>query len=122
MALVRIDYVRPKRAEFVQTIARQVEAVMANVLNVPSAENYVICQGHDATHVCHAPGDCGPERLVETVFIQITLNQGRTPELKARFFERLNTTLAQTGLLKPENIFVNLVEVAHENWSFGRAS
>ena len=44
---------------------------------------------------------------------------GRSAELKAKFFSELNQKLVGTRYLEAENIFINLVEVARENWSFG---
>jgi phenylpyruvate tautomerase PptA (4-oxalocrotonate tautomerase family) len=55
------------------------------------------------------------------VFIQITLNRGRSPELKNEFFQTLTQSIASSGHAQAENIFINLVEVARENWSFGKS-
>lgn len=43
--------------------------------------------------------------------VQITLNEGRTVE----FAQRLNAELD----VRMEDVFVSLVEVKKENWSFG---
>jgi phenylpyruvate tautomerase PptA (4-oxalocrotonate tautomerase family) len=94
---------------------------MQTVLGVPPRENYIVCQEHPPGAVLHAPGDCPPERLDQLVFIQITLNQGRSLELKADFYRSLTQALVSTGWVQADNIFINLVEVARENWSFGTA-
>jgi len=53
------------------------------------------------------------------VFIQITLNAGRSVELKKAFYKRIADDLhAQLGV-RTEDVFINLIEVAKENWSFG---
>jgi 4-oxalocrotonate tautomerase len=64
---------------------------------------------------------CPPERLDQLVFIQITLNQGLSAELKADFYRKLAQALVATGYVQAENVFINLAEVARENWSFGNA-
>ena len=119
MAIVRVDYPENKPAGFASTLANVINSSMQSVLGVPPRENYVICQEHKNASLLHAPGDCPPERLARIVFIQITLNQGRSPELKAAFFGTLTQAIAASGLVEAENIFINLVEVARENWSFG---
>ena len=119
MAIVRIDYCRPLDTSQRQDLASCINATMQTVLGVPPAENYVICQAHDPAAILHAPDQCPLERRAELVFVQITLNQGRSPELKEQFFRALNATLAESTPFRPENIFINLVEVARENWSFG---
>ena len=95
---------------------------MQEVLGVPPLENYIVCQSYPKAAILHAPGACPPDRLEKIVFVQITLNQGRSTELKTKFFGELNRKLVGTGYLQAENIFINLVEVARENWSFGNAN
>jgi phenylpyruvate tautomerase PptA (4-oxalocrotonate tautomerase family) len=51
--------------------------------------------------------------------IQITLNHGRTLPMKRRFYKAVSQMLAQSPGIRPQDVFVNLVEVAKENWSFG---
>jgi len=120
MAIVRIDL--PAALAASATVASEtVNSVMQEVLGVPPAENYVVCQLHQPGLLLHAPGQVAPERLSRIVFVQITLNLGRTPELKARFFGALTDRLAAAGLRR-EDVFINLVEVARENWSFGQTA
>ena len=79
-----------------------------------------MCQAHEAGMLLHDPENVSQDRLGKIVFVQITLNQGRTDELKEKFFSELTSRIsAETGEL-PQNVFINLVEVAKTNWSFGR--
>jgi 4-oxalocrotonate tautomerase len=124
MALVRIDYCNQRdkfpSQEFGQIAARVVNNVMAQVLNVPMSENYVVAQSHAKENLLHNPENVSPERLASIVFIQITLNTGRSPELKTTFYDALTTALGKTLNAPPTDVFINLVEAAKENWSFGR--
>jgi phenylpyruvate tautomerase PptA (4-oxalocrotonate tautomerase family) len=119
MAIVRVDYCLPLDSTQHQRLAASINTTMQTVLGVPPRENYVVCQRHEVDAILHAPDDCPRERRTELVFIQITLNQGRSPELKQQFFRTLTAAVAQSTPFRPENIFINLVEVARENWSFG---
>ncbi len=119
MAIVRVDFSNNQPAEFTSAVGGAINSAMQEVLGVPPLENYIVCQGHPNAAILHAPDTCPPERLEKIVFVQITLNQGRTAELKAKFFSELNQKLVGTGYLQAENIFINLIEVARENWSFG---
>lgn len=120
VAIVRIDFSTTQSAEFGKAVAVVVDRVMTEVLSVPARENFIVCQAHDAGMLLHDPDNISPERLDKVVFIQITLNQGRTDELKDRFFSELTSRIAsETGALR-QNVFINLVEVAKSNWSFGR--
>lgn len=53
------------------------------------------------------------------VLIQITLNQGRTVEMKKAFYQRVANDLHEKLGVRREDVFINLVEVVKENWSFG---
>lgn len=120
MAIVRVDFTKGQPANFAQTVAMTVNSVMQKVLNVPTKENFVVCQAHDAEMLLHDPDNVTAERLGGIVFIQITLNQGRSPELKSAFFSTLNRAICEATTLRPEDVYINLIEVARENWAFGR--
>jgi phenylpyruvate tautomerase PptA (4-oxalocrotonate tautomerase family) len=51
--------------------------------------------------------------------IQITLNQGRTLDMKRALYKRIAEKLAAAPGIQKEDVMVNLVEVPKENWSFG---
>ena len=51
--------------------------------------------------------------------IQITLASGRTVELKKALFKTGAEFLATEQGFRKEDVFINLVEVGRENWSFG---
>ena len=121
MALVRIDFSGQQAPGFAEKAAALVNRVMCDLLSVPEAENFVISQAHASGALLHDPLNCPSERRDQIVFIQITLNQGRSAELKARFFAALTEKLVAAVNAKPENVYINLVEVARENWSFGQA-
>lgn len=53
------------------------------------------------------------------MFIQITLSEGRTVEMKQAFYKAVADGLHERLKLRREDIFINLVEVKKENWSFG---
>jgi 4-oxalocrotonate tautomerase len=51
--------------------------------------------------------------------VQITMSTGRKPQQKRKLFQRMAEILAESPGLKPQDLVINLVEVAWENWSFG---
>jgi phenylpyruvate tautomerase PptA (4-oxalocrotonate tautomerase family) len=61
----------------------------------------------------------GIQRSDKVVFVQITLSAGRKPQQKRKLFQRMAEILAESAGLKPQDLVINLVEVAWENWSFG---
>ena len=61
----------------------------------------------------------GIHRSDACIFLQITLNSGRSTELKQRFYKALADHLYEGVTIRKEDVLINLVEVAKENWSFG---
>jgi phenylpyruvate tautomerase PptA (4-oxalocrotonate tautomerase family) len=53
------------------------------------------------------------------VIVQITLSAGRSLHLKRALYQTIAARLAAAVQLRPEDVWINLVEVAKENWSFG---
>lgn len=53
------------------------------------------------------------------MFIQITLNEGRTTEQKKLLFKTIAEGLNKEAGVRLEDVFISLVEVKRENWSFG---
>jgi 4-oxalocrotonate tautomerase len=126
MAIARIDYCNQRDVnlphDFGSSAARVVNQVMAEVFSIPMSENYVVAQAHAKQDLLHNPENVSLERLASIVFIQITLNSGRSAELKTTFYETLTAELSKALSVPPADVFINLVEVAKENWSFGRSN
>jgi phenylpyruvate tautomerase PptA (4-oxalocrotonate tautomerase family) len=63
----------------------------------------------------------GDERslmVVDLVMIRITVNEGCTIELKKALYKAIAEGLQTLVGLKPQDVFISLVEVKKENWSF----
>jgi 4-oxalocrotonate tautomerase len=119
MPLVRIDLRSGKSQEYRRAIGEAVHQCMVEVLNVPPDDRFQISTEHDANALVYDPTYLGISRSDDIVIIQITLNQGRTVEMKRRFYSAVAQALASRPGIRPEDLFVSLVEVGKENWSFG---
>jgi 4-oxalocrotonate tautomerase len=65
------------------------------------------------------PQYLGIQRSDKVVFIQITLSAGRKPGQKRALYRRIVELLGKSPGVRPEDVVINLVEVAWEDWSFG---
>jgi 4-oxalocrotonate tautomerase len=74
---------------------------------------------HPADGFVFDPTYLGIQRSADCVFIQITLNEGRTVEQKQRFYKAVADGLHARLDRRHEDVLINLVEVKKENWSFG---
>jgi len=92
---------------------------MVETINVPENDNFQIITEHEANGLIYDPDYLGIHRSNGIIVIQVTLNEGRTTEMKKAFYKMVAESLHQELGLSKEDIFLNLVEVKKENWSFG---
>ena len=119
MPLVRIYLMQGKPAEFRRRIGEIVYQTMVATINVPPKDNFQIITEHNEDSLIYDPGYLNIQRTEGIMIIQITLNEGRTVELKKAFYKRLAERLHGELGIQMEDIFISLVEVKKENWSFG---
>jgi 4-oxalocrotonate tautomerase len=119
MPLVRIDLAQGKPSDYRKTIGQVVYEAMTETLNVPSNDRFQVITEHPAEGFVFDPIYLGIQRSEDCIFIQVTLNAGRTVEQKKRFYKAVADGLEERLGLRPQDAFINLVEVTKENWSFG---
>ena len=118
MPLVRIDLPQSIDADRAQRIGETINKAMMEVINVPNGDKFQVITRHPPEGRNLTSEYLGIEYSANLVLIQITLNHGRTVELKREFYRRVANDLAELGLRK-QDVVINLVEVPKENWSFG---
>lgn len=119
MPLVRISLRQGKSAAYRQAIGEAVHRAMVETINVPPLDRFQVITEHGSEGLIYDPGYLGIARTDDVVVIQITLNAGRTPELKKALYARIVELLRQNPGIRPEDVLISLVEVTRENWSFG---
>lgn len=119
MPLVRIDLAEGKSAEHRKRIGEIVYNAMRETINVPADDKFQIIAEHPLEEMNFPQSYLGIEYSTGIVIIQITLNGGRTVDMKKAFYKRIADDLHTQLKIRREDVFINLVEVAKENWSFG---
>jgi phenylpyruvate tautomerase PptA (4-oxalocrotonate tautomerase family) len=119
MPLIRIDLIEGKSEEYRTTIAAVVYDTMRETMNVPKDDRFMVIAEHPSENFIADPNYLGVQRTKDCVFIQLTLNAGRSLDQKRAFYRAVADGLNQRLKLRREDVFINLVEVNKENWSFG---
>ncbi len=119
MPLVRIALMRGKGEDFGRKLGEVIYRAMRETMNVPPKDNFQIITEHGAGSLVYDPSYLDIQRTDGVVFIQITLNEGRTMEMKKKFYAAVAEGLQKELGIRPEDVFLSLVEVKKENWSFG---
>jgi len=86
---------------------------------VPQGDRFQVVTEHDKSGLLYDPEYLGIARSDGIILIQMTITEGRTLEKKKTLYKRLVERLNADLGVRVEDVFVNLVEVKKENWSFG---
>ena len=119
MPLVRIDMPKGKVPEDRRIIADVIYDAMIATLKVPQNDRFQIISEREGVDLIIDPTYLDIQRSPEAIIIQITLNEGRSVELKQAFYQAVAEGLHDRAAMRREDVFISLVEVKKENWSFG---
>jgi 4-oxalocrotonate tautomerase len=119
MPLVHISMRAGKPPAYRQAIFDSLYRAMRETFNVPEDDQFMAITEHDAANFRANPAYLGMARSDDVVFIQLTVNNTRTLEQKKALFQRSAQLLGESPGIRPDDVFINLVEVTKENWSFG---
>lgn len=119
MPLVRVDIKKHQDPTYAKRVGQLIYAAMRSAIGVPEHDNFQILAEHDELHFIFDPVYLGINRTDNLVIIQISLNEGRTLEQKKLLYKTIAESLNSELAVRMEDVFINLVEVRKENWSFG---
>ena len=119
MPLVRVDtlaghYGANQRAAMSDVLYDAVRGIGA-----PEGDRFQVFTEHPAGHLVFDPSYLGISRTDGFVVVQVTMNACRTLEQKKGFFAAIAEGFQSRAGVRREDVFINLIEVPKENWSFG---
>jgi 4-oxalocrotonate tautomerase len=118
MPLLHVSLCAGKPEDYRQAIFDSLYRAMRDALNVPEGNQFMTITEHDAANFRYG-AYLGPGRSYDVVYIQITVFNTRTVEQKKALFRRIAELLGESPGIRPEDVFVNVLEAAKENWSLG---
>ena len=118
MPLVHVQLRAGKPETYRRAILDSLYRAMRDTLSVPEGDHFMTITEHDAANFRHGAA-YGVARSDDLVYIQITVFDTRTAEQKKALFRRTAELLGENPGIRPENVFVNVLESAKENWSVG---
>ena len=119
MPLVRIDIAAGMPVDYRKAIGDVIYDAMRSTLNIPPDDRFQIISEHQRENFIVDPTFLGIERTNSCIVIQVTLNDGRALDVKCSFYKAVVSGLVERLKTRPQDVFINLVEVRRENWSFG---
>lgn len=119
MPLVRISLRHGKPAAYRRAIADGVYTALRETFNVPDEDRFITISEHGEDGFLFSRTYMGIERSDDLVIVQITVSNTRGVEQKKALFAAVAERLSRDPGLRPQDVFINLLEVVKENWSFG---
>ena len=119
MPLVRVSLRKGKSDDYKKAIGDGVYKAMREAFNVPEEDRFVVVSEHSESEFQFSKTYLDIARSDDLVIIQITANNTRTVEQKKALFAKIAELLSINPGLRKEDVFVSLVDVPKENWSFG---
>jgi 4-oxalocrotonate tautomerase len=119
MPLSRIFLRKGKSPATKQAILDGIYLAMRETFDVPENDRFMVVSEHEPENFDYDPGYLDIKRSDDLVIIQLTVSNTRPRAQKQALYRRIVERLSDKPGLRPEDIFINLVEVLPENWSFG---
>ena len=122
MPLVRVSLRKGKPAAYRRAILDGIYSAMRSAFDVPEEDRFMVMSEHDETDFSYSPTYFNIARTDDLILIQLTVSNTRNTrnvtQKKALFRQIVENLKANPGV-RPEDVFINLVEVDPANWSFG---
>jgi phenylpyruvate tautomerase PptA (4-oxalocrotonate tautomerase family) len=119
MPLVRISLRRGKSAVHLAALCNGIYEAMREAFDVPENDRFILIHQHDTDEFDCDPHYLGIDRSEDLVVVQVACRDSRSTAQKQAFYRRVIEKLAADPGLRPQDVFINLLETAKENWSFG---
>jgi 4-oxalocrotonate tautomerase len=118
MPIIHISLRAGKAEAYRQAIFDSLYRAMRDALSVPEDDQFMTITEHESANLRYGNA-YGVVRSADVVYIQITVFNTRTVEQKKAMFRRTAELLGESPGIRPEDVFVTILEAAKENWSVG---
>jgi phenylpyruvate tautomerase PptA (4-oxalocrotonate tautomerase family) len=118
MPLVTVDVSSGLGSNRLRAIGEAIHDALVQALSIPDDDDFIAIHEHTAETLRIHPSFFDIERSAEAMLIQITLRE-RPVETRRALFRALADRLHEDAGVRQEDVFVSLVHVPNENWSFG---
>lgn len=100
-------------------IARGVHDAMVAAIGIPEDDFFQLFCEYQPGDFLFDRGFLGMQRSDRVVVVRITLRRGRSDAMKRDLYARVAANLARDAGIRPQDVFVYLVENDFSDWSVG---
>jgi phenylpyruvate tautomerase PptA (4-oxalocrotonate tautomerase family) len=120
MPFARIDLNKGKSPAYRTTVADVVYEGIVGVLKASDGDRFIVVNEHEPENLIYDRTFLGMDRSPDFILIQVTSTVGNTKDLKFAFYRQIADELNKKLGVRPDDIMINMVFVAKEDWSFGK--
>jgi 4-oxalocrotonate tautomerase len=119
MPIVDISMRAGKPAAYRRAVIDSFYRAMRDALGVPEGDQFITITEHEPANFRYGASYLGVARSDDLLYIRITVFDTRTTEQKKALYRRAVELLGQDPGVRPQDVFINVLEAAKENWSLG---
>jgi 4-oxalocrotonate tautomerase len=120
MPLARIDLSENAPPERIKIVSEAIYSAMVEIANVPLHDKFQVVTRHAADEIIYPKeGYLGLTYTDDLILIQVTWVGGRSIDAKKKFYKRIADEIHERAGVRKEDVWINLVDDAREDWSFG---
>ena len=119
MPFTQISMAEGKSAEYRTALMEEIYLAMRDTINIPEDDRFATISEHKPSNINNSGSYLGIDRSDDVIFIQITLNHGRSTDQKKALYGKIAERLKDSLDVRPEDVVVSLIEVQPEDWSLG---
>lgn len=118
MPLIHIFCNEGKSESFLDTLGDSIHNTLIETWGIPQDDRFHIIHEKKAKHMQIDKKMWGVNRSDDVILLNI-VSAPRTKEMKLKFYERLPVVLNDKLSIRPEDVFISIVNNDLEDWSFG---
>jgi len=119
MPFTQISLGKGKPVAYRKALMDGVYHAMRETIASPEDDRFATVTELEPENINSSGSYAGIDRSDDVVFIQITLNVGRTTEQKKALYADIVRRFAADPGVRPEDVVISLIEVSTEDWSLG---
>jgi 4-oxalocrotonate tautomerase len=119
MPTSRIALRRGKSPQYRRAISDAIHRALVEVIGIPNEDHFHVIDEYDADNFIYHPSFLDIARSDDLVIINIVLRGGRSRDLRVQLHKKIAELLAQKPGVRPQDVFVYLIENDYADWSVG---
>ena len=119
MPFTQISLRKGKPLDYRRELMEEVYLAMRESINIPEDDRFATITELEEGNFNNSGNYLDISRSDDVVFIQITLNGGRTTDKKKALYATIAERLHANLGIRKEDVVISLLEISPEDWSLG---